>query len=722
MALMADDAVALLDQLGIEKAHVVSWASSAVVGLDMAMRYPERVDKLVLHGPNYTVDGLAPDHLAWFKSLNMADMVPRFEEQYNRTAPDPDYLLTMLNRFQELLLREPNYTVEMLSQIQTPTLVIDGDLDDWIVREHLETLATAVPNGQLLLLPELTHFAPFEDAVAWTDAVLAFLNEPQTMSLPESGAIARVNDINMYYEIHGEGEPLLLIHSVAAYSGQLAKVIPALAENYQVIAVDFRGHGRTTDAGQPLSYELIASDMVALLDQLGIDAVHIVGNKDGGITGLVMAMQHPERVKSLVTASVNWSPAGFQPWFVDYMKSVTLEDWDGMVGEMYRTVAPDPSIMAVMLEKDRNLLLTQPNFTLEELRAIDVPVLVLAGANEEVIELPHIEEMAAALPNAELVLIDEAGHGVLDEQFAAWMAAVQGFLAKTTAVSTEYAHPEALVSTEWLAEHLSDPGLRILDTRDFLAESDAATRFANYEAGHIPGAVYVDAAIDISDPNGTAPLLLISKVGFEAQMGRLGIGNDTTVVAYDEGTNIWSARFWWALRYYGHDNVKLLNGGLAKWTAEGRTLETGTITPEPTTFTATVRPELLATKDDVKQAIEDPTVTIIDSLPPAFYSGELGWPGLRVGHIPTARNLYVEDNLNQVDQTLLPIADLTALWQPVNLTPEQEVITYCGAGYAGAMNLFVLYQMGYEDISLYDGSWMEWGADLTLPVEVAVSN
>ncbi|MEZ4660135.1 MAG: alpha/beta fold hydrolase [Caldilineaceae bacterium] len=535
--------------------------------------------------------------------------------------------------------------------------------------------------------------------------------QPQAASppLPEGGAIAQVNDIAMYYEIHGQGEPLLLIHSVAASSAQLAQVIPILAEEYQVIAVDFRGHGRTTDSGQPLSYELMASDMVALLDQLDIGAVHIVGNKDGGIIGLQMALAYPERVKSLVAASANWSPAGFQPWFADYLKGVTLADWDAMVGEMYRTVAPDPSIMAVMLEKDRNLLLTQPNFTLAQLRTIDAPVLVLAGADEEVLAIPHVEEMAAAIPNAELVLIDGGGHGVLDAQFEAWMAAVQNFLAKKAAAAVGYAHAEALVSTAWLADHLSDPTLRILDTRNFLAEDDAAARLVNYAAAHIPGAVYVDAVNDIADPNGVAPLLILPKEGFEALMGRLGISNESTVVAYDEDTNIWSARLWWALRYYGHDNVKLLNGGLAKWTAEGRPLQTGATIAEPTTFTAAVRPELLATKADVKQAIEDPAVTIIDSLPPAFYNGEQGWPDMRVGHIPTALNLYVADNLSPVDQTLLPMPELIALWQTVGLTPDQAVITYCGAGYAGAMNLFVLYQMGYEHIRLYDGSWMEWG-------------
>ncbi len=263
--------------------------------------------------------------------------------------------------------------------------------------------------------------------------------------------------------------------------------------------------------------------------------------------------------------------------------------------------------------------------------------------------------------------------------------------------------------------------MRILDTRNFLAEEDASKRLAAYDAGHIPGAVYVDVRDDISDPDGDAPLLILPKEAFESVMGQLGIDNNTTVVAYDDGGNTWSARLWWALHYYGHENVKLLDGGLKKWTLEERPLETGVNTPAPTTFRAQVQSELLSTVADVQAAIEDPDVAIIDSLPAEFYSGEWNWPGLRAGHIPTALNLYVDDNLDPTDETLLPADALAALWQEIGLEPDQRVITYCGAGYAGAMNLFVLHQMGYENVSLYDGSWMEWGADLSLPVETTPS-
>ena len=154
--------------------------------------------------------------------------------------------------------------------------------------------------------------------------------------------------------------------------------------------------------------------------------------------------------------------------------------------------------------------------------------------------------------------------------------------------------------------------------------------------------------------------------------------------------------------------VKLLNGGLAKWVAEGRPLETVEIAPTPTTFKACVVPELRLTIDDVKLAIGNPAVRIINALPEPAHLG---------GHIPSARNLPAPSNLDPESMTVLPMDDLAQLWSNIDLRPDQLAITYCGGGYYGAFDLFILYLMGHEKAALYDGSWVEWTANPELPVE-----
>lgn len=286
---------------------------------------------------------------------------------------------------------------------------------------------------------------------------------------------------------------------------------------------------------------------------------------------------------------------------------------------------------------------------------------------------------------------------------------------------TEYRHPEALATTEWLAAHLNDPSVRVLDMRYSVGvASGGSFRGVSgkkaYHQGHIPGALFVDPVSDLADPE--HPLNILSPARFEALMGRLGIGSRSTVVVYDDSGGTWAARLWWALRYYGHDAAKVLNGGLTKWTAEGRRLETRTPAPAAATFGARVRPALRATCDEVRQAIERRDVCIVDALPEPFYTGQARlYPNHRAGHIPTARNLPATANIDLATQTLLPAGELARLWRKVGLKPDQRVITYCGAGVYGAYDLFVLYVLGHKKVSLYDASWMEWGANADLPVE-----
>ena len=275
--------------------------------------------------------------------------------------------------------------------------------------------------------------------------------------------------------------------------------------------------------------------------------------------------------------------------------------------------------------------------------------------------------------------------------------------------STPYVHPEALATTEWLEAHLDDPAVRIIATADFRQP----THKDAYTAGHIPGAVYLNMMAQLSDPQSNVPSMILPLVSFEALMGSLGINSSTTVVVYDDGGGLWAARLWWALRYYGHEAVKILNGGLAKWSVEERPLEMAEISPPQTVFKACVVPELRATIEDVQLAIGNPDVRIIDALPAPVY---------QAAHIPSARNLPAPSNVDQVTQTLLPLDDLAQLWLTADLGPDQLAITYCGAGYFGAFDMFVLYLMGHEKAAVYDGSWLEWSANPELPVETASDN
>lgn len=300
-----------------------------------------------------------------------------------------------------------------------------------------------------------------------------------------------------------------------------------------------------------------------------------------------------------------------------------------------------------------------------------------------------------------------------------------------------------LVSTEWLAQHLDDLDLRLIDVRwRSRYENGRGISFDDHEGylnGHIPGAVFAGMIADLSDPIHPVPDMMVQPEPFAAAMGRLGIGNDTLVVVYDNmGLPLGSARLWWALSYYGHDRVRVLDGGLRQWEVEGRPLSLDVPDVDPAVFAARRRPEWIADKAQVVASLDDPETLLIDCLAQEQYSGTTGrnhW-GPRPGHIPGAVNVPAVANIDpelatataeererllkdRRSFTFSPREVLAALYRDAGVTPDRPVITYCGRGFAASCGLLALKILGHENVRLYDGSWSEWSSDPELPSEVS---
>jgi thiosulfate/3-mercaptopyruvate sulfurtransferase len=278
----------------------------------------------------------------------------------------------------------------------------------------------------------------------------------------------------------------------------------------------------------------------------------------------------------------------------------------------------------------------------------------------------------------------------------AQVAAQEAPSSGSTEVPAEYVHPEVLVDAGWLTEHLDEPTVRIVDAR-----SD----WPPYSDGHIPGAVSVDIWDELCCPS-----RIMGAESFAKLMGEKGIGDDTTVVAYDLEGGLWAARLWWALRYYGHEDARLLDGGLDAWEAEGLPLETDAPVIEPATFTAEVRPEWYVAMDDVRAAMDDSTISIVDALPAYSYRQE---------HIPSAASLPAPDLLDATG-VVKGAEELSAMLEEAGLDSAQSTITYCGGGYYGAFAALVLHLMGFEDVAMYDGALEEWTSNPSNPVETGL--
>lgn len=277
-----------------------------------------------------------------------------------------------------------------------------------------------------------------------------------------------------------------------------------------------------------------------------------------------------------------------------------------------------------------------------------------------------------------------------------------------------YAYPEVLVETEWLAEHLDDPDIRIV-------ESDEDVLL--YESGHIPGSVKIDWVSDLNDP---VRRDYLDRDRFAELVGGKGISNDTTVIFYGDKNNWWACYTFWVFQLFGHTKAKILNGGRKKWIDEGRPF-TREVPPYPrATYRAPQRSDykIRAFRDQVLAHIETGQ-PLVDVRSPEEYTGKLlhmtNYPQegtLRGGHIPGAKNIPWGRTVRE-DGTFKSVADLKAIYEKENgLSPDQNVIAYCRIGERSSHTWFVLtYLLGYPNVRNYDGSWTEWGNLVGVPLE-----
>lgn len=277
------------------------------------------------------------------------------------------------------------------------------------------------------------------------------------------------------------------------------------------------------------------------------------------------------------------------------------------------------------------------------------------------------------------------------------------------------ARPELAATTEWLADQLGRPELRILDVR----WRPDGTGGATFAAGHIPGAVHVDWREELIEPASAdaAPgLRLAGPELVAAAMSRAGIGDGTSLVIYDDTNSLYAARTWWSLRAYGFDSARILDGGLPAWTADRRPLSNASYPPAPAVFTPRANPRVRLTTGDVRALLGSPDVLLVDTRAAAEYRGHEG-NARRLGHIPGAINLPVGAMHEPGSQRLRESSALRALLLKANITRGRRVVTYDGSGVAAAKLAFVLTLLGHEDVAVYDGGWAEWGDRLDLPVD-----
>jgi thiosulfate/3-mercaptopyruvate sulfurtransferase len=280
-----------------------------------------------------------------------------------------------------------------------------------------------------------------------------------------------------------------------------------------------------------------------------------------------------------------------------------------------------------------------------------------------------------------------------------------------------YTHPEALVSTEWLHDHLDDEDVRVLDA-SFKQPGITPTARDDYDAGHIPGAVFFDID-DVAQPDSGLPHMVPTSGRFSEKMRERGIGNRDRVVVYDTHGLSSAGRAWWLLRLFGHENVALLDGGLAKWKMERRPLETALPTIPDRRFTARADQDLIRSKAQILANVASQWEQVVDARSAGRFDGsaEETWPGRRRGHIPGSRNVPFDQVTDPITRQLKEAGELTKLFRDAGVNLTRPIIASCGSGVTACALAFALYLVGRERVAIYDGSWAEWGLPDGPPIE-----